>query len=97
MRINLKVPFTQKEAAKELGARWDGARKIWYVIDPECLEVFSDWMPEQESGTGAAKPLASAKAQSSPGVLTGPKLFKPLCTCAVLPWEPCPHAAAAEA
>jgi len=53
MRINLKVPFAQKDVAKELGARWDGVRKIWYVVDPECLEVFSDWMPVAEGATTA--------------------------------------------
>lgn len=99
MRINLKVPFAQKDAAKELGARWDATRKIWYVIDPECLEVFSDWMPEAQSDTvthtATASPTAVAKPTkkptSSPGVLTGPAVFKPLCHCTVLPWEHCPH------
>ncbi len=98
MRINLKVPFAQKEAAKELGARWDAARKIWYVIDPESLEIFSDWMPEADSASTPipatpTKPSGSAKALSSPGVLTGPKVFQPQCTCAVQPWEDCPHTA----
>ena len=27
MRVNLKVPFDEKEAAKDLGAKWDAARK----------------------------------------------------------------------
>ena len=94
MRINLKVPFAHKEAAKELGARWDAARKIWYVIDPESLEVFSDWMPEAEatSSTSASlKPAEPNKARSSPGVFTGPKVLQPVCTCAVQPWDACPH------
>ena len=102
MRINLKVPFAQKEAAKELGARWDAARKIWYVVDPESIEVFADWMPETEAASGAtafpaatAKPSASPKALRSPGVQTGPKHFQALCTCAVQPWEDCPHSAGA--
>lgn len=30
-RINLQVPFNEKDAAKRLGARWDGDGKIWYV------------------------------------------------------------------
>ena len=100
MRINLKVPFAQKEAAKELGARWDAARKIWYIIDPACLALFSDWRPEPDVGpaaTGAAqtaaKPALRAKAVSSPGVLTGPTRVHPLCTCAVQPWDACPHSA----
>lgn len=92
MRINLKVPFAQKEAAKELGARWDAARKIWYVVDPECLEVFSDWMPEQESPSATAGAIRPAsQALSSPGVLTGPQRVSVMCACAVQPWDACPH------
>jgi len=29
-RIWLKVPFTEKEKAKELGAQWDAKEKKWY-------------------------------------------------------------------
>lgn len=90
MRINLKVPFAQKDAAKELGARWDAVRKIWYVVDPEAIEVFSDWLPEVDTPS-TTKPVASAKPVSAPGVKTGPGAFKPLCACVVLPWEHCPH------
>lgn len=91
MRINLKVPFSQKDAAKELGARWDAARKIWYVIDPECLEVFSDWMPEAQAEAGTATQSSAPKPTTRPGVLTGPAVFKPLCHCKVLPWDHCEH------
>ena len=62
MRFNLKVPYAQKDAAKELGARWDAARKIWYVMDPQSIEVFSDWMPqEQNEATGGAPLSVNAK------------------------------------
>lgn len=90
MRINLKVPFAQKDAAKELGARWDATQKIWYVIDPECVDVFSDWMPEVQSAT-AEKITTSAKPSVGHGVLTGPKDIQLLCGCQVLPWEHCEH------
>lgn len=93
MRFNLKVPYAQKDAAKELGARWDAARKIWYVMDPQSIEVFSDWVPqEQNEATGGAPPSVNAKpAAKRAGVFTGPAVFKPLCHCNVLPWEHCPH------
>ena len=90
MRINLKVPFAQKDAAKELGARWDAVRKIWYVIDPELLEVFADWIPTEDvslSKTG----IGAATSSSSQGILTGPRSVKPICQCAVLPWDDCEH------
>ena len=92
MRINLKVPYAQKDAAKELGARWDATRKIWYVIDPESLEVFADWMPQAQTETASAAPPGGAKPRAArAGVFTGPAVFKPLCHCNVLPWEHCHH------
>lgn len=30
MRVDLKVPYRDKDAAKAAGARWDAARKTWY-------------------------------------------------------------------
>ena len=45
LRINLAVPFNEKHAAKRLGAKWDGARKVWYVEDKENLQPFLCWMP----------------------------------------------------
>ena len=29
MRVNLNVPYAEKDAAKAAGARWDAARKCW--------------------------------------------------------------------
>jgi|DEB19_MinimDraft_3_1074340.scaffolds.fasta_scaffold98011_2 hypothetical protein len=48
MRINLKVPYDEKEKAKSLGARWDMEKRIWYVIDPQNLKPFKQWIPELE-------------------------------------------------
>jgi hypothetical protein len=90
MRINLKVPFSQKDAAKELGARWDATRKIWYVVDPECVDVFSDWMPEVQAAA-AEKIITNAKPGGGHGAVTGPKDIQLYCECDVLPWEHCTH------
>lgn len=46
MRINLQVPYGDKDKAKSLGAIWDIARKTWYVIDPAELKPFQQWIPE---------------------------------------------------
>lgn len=45
MRINLQVPYSDKESVKSLGAKWDVARKTWYIIDPQDLEQFKKWIP----------------------------------------------------
>lgn len=49
MRINLNVPFAEKDAAKKRGAKWDGARRTWYVSDKKSLNKCKQWMPESVS------------------------------------------------
>ena len=44
-RHYLNVPFAQKDAAKTLGARWDGAAKSWYVEEGRDLTAFAQWLP----------------------------------------------------
>ncbi|MBV7427335.1 MULTISPECIES: exodeoxyribonuclease VII large subunit [unclassified Acidovorax] len=44
-RQYLNVPFAQKDAAKSLGARFDGAVKRWYVDEGRDLAVFAQWLP----------------------------------------------------
>lgn len=45
MRIDLNVPFGEKDQAKMLGAKWDPARRVWYVRDGTNLDPFRRWMP----------------------------------------------------
>ncbi len=45
MRVNLKVPIEEKDQARRLGAKWDAARRTWYVEDVERLEPFMQWIP----------------------------------------------------
>lgn len=56
MKTFLFVPFEEKDDAKRLGARWDIARKRWYVDDLENLEPFLRWMPEN-----LARPVKSIR------------------------------------
>lgn len=41
----LQVSFKDKDAAKALGARWDGAQRQWYVPEGRELAPFSSWLP----------------------------------------------------
>jgi hypothetical protein len=104
MRINLKTPFAEKDAVKALGARWDAAKKLWYITDVADLTPFLRWIPDvqaaTESQTAAASKIAEAPAQptarqSKSGVLTRPTKPVTHCGCQVLPWEPCEHTATA--
>ena len=42
---DLTVPFKDKDAAKALGARWDGAQRQWFVPDGRELTPFAAWLP----------------------------------------------------
>lgn len=45
MRVNLKVPYAEKDQARRLGAKWDRARQTWYIENMEDLTPFMRWMP----------------------------------------------------
>ncbi len=50
MRVDLKVPYEQKDDAKRLGARWDRERRVWYVPDGVDPAPFARWRaPEPDS------------------------------------------------
>ena len=48
-RVELRVPFSEKEEARRRGARWDAEQKTWYV--PEGVERtgFEQWLPAPQS------------------------------------------------
>jgi len=54
----LDVPFKEKDLAKSLGARWDGATRKWYVPADlnDNLEPFERWMPSKNE---QASPIPS--------------------------------------
>jgi aminopeptidase N len=47
MRTDLQVPYSQKDEARRLGARWDAAKRLWYIEDAENLSAFLRWIPER--------------------------------------------------
>lgn len=62
----LTVPYSQKEQAKALGARWDGAARQWFVPPGMELAGFQEWLP---------KISAAAPAAANPGDLLAPLSF----------------------
>ena len=101
MRINPVTPFAEKDAVKALGARWDPAKKFWYITDVADLTPFMRWIPDMDAASepagGAAKSTAKASAKTSPGVITKSTVAVPHCGCALLPWVDCEHTAGQEA
>lgn len=56
-RTFLTVAFREKDAAKALGARWDGTERRWYVPDGLELAPFAAWLPAQAGAVAHASSL----------------------------------------
>ncbi len=68
--INLKVPFSEKDQAKALGARWNAELKQWYVPQGVDSAPFEKWFANGAATSSvkvAAKPVTqNALAHESP-------------------------------
>lgn len=93
MRINLTVPFADKDEAKALGARWDRKHRTWYVKDPTDIAPFLVWIEPREFVRMAGRKSAGPRVDSKPGVATPRTDFSlPDCGCTHVPaWEHCIH------
>lgn len=95
MRMNLKVPFAEKDEAKKLGARWDPARKLWYVDGKDDLAAFARWspVPHAADSLAAAAPTtarAAGKAAAGAGIVqVGSRYVERPRVCECLPWDDC--------
>ena len=101
MRINLVTPFAEKDTVKALGARWDAAKKCWYITDVVDLRPFARWIPNMEAaleGTGLTAQQAKPKFTLPPPAIAAtqprPANDKTDCGCDVLPWDDCVHTVA---
>lgn len=65
--ISLKVPFSEKDQAKALGARWNAEQKLWYV--PQGVEAapFAQWFSDGASpaATTTKKPASTAASANT--------------------------------
>lgn len=66
VRVDLEVPFAEKDEAKALGARWDAASRTWYLsagLDPA---PFRRWLPgvKEEGETELLPPVYSVESKS---------------------------------
>lgn len=64
MRTNLVVPYAEKDEAWSLGAKWDGARKVWYVEDIDDLKPFLRWIPAHLKQPCKVPPGFKARSKS---------------------------------
>ncbi|AGX86933.1 exodeoxyribonuclease VII large subunit [Candidatus Symbiobacter mobilis] len=49
----LIVTYSEKDAAKALGAKWDSVQRSWYVPEGRELAPFSQWLPKDGVATKA--------------------------------------------
>jgi hypothetical protein len=102
MRINLVTPFSEKDAVKALGARWDATKKLWYIVDIADLTPFMRWIPNMDAATGNSdveitpskeKPQNTVPKTSKASAPAKSFIVVPHCGCDILPWEDCEHTA----
>lgn len=48
MMIKLNVPYEEKDEAKELGAKYNGKEKFWYIPDGKDFHLFKKWLTTTE-------------------------------------------------
>lgn len=93
MRFNLKVSFAEKDQVKKLGARWDPARKLWYVDGKDDMTPFAKWSPTpHDDASEEAAPLKSASAppqQTTGKAHVGSRYVEHPRVCDCPPWELC--------
>lgn len=49
-RTYINLPFTEKEEAKSLGARWDKTSKRWFIPEGINVSTFSKWVIQDKPG-----------------------------------------------
>jgi hypothetical protein len=47
LRVDLSVPFLEKNAARRLGARWDHEARVWFVPENSDPSPFARWLPKR--------------------------------------------------
>jgi hypothetical protein len=63
--IALKVPFSEKDQAKALGARWNAEFKHWYVPQGVDAAPFEKWFTNAESATPSKATAAPKSVKTS--------------------------------
>jgi hypothetical protein len=101
IRINLVTPFAEKDAVKALGARWDAAKKCWYIVDIADFTPFKRWISDLKAavdmsgGTTLADKPNFSLPTPPPNAQTKSVKVVADCGCDVLPWDDCVHTAKA--
>lgn len=72
-RQYLDVPYRSKDAAKALGARFDGTVKRWYVEAGVDLVAFSAWLPAGTAPSASVSTDVALADKAAAGITTAKK------------------------
>lgn len=92
-KIYLNVPYAQKDTAKALGAKWDPAKKQWYVPASMDITLFAKWQGEASTVKSSTPAKGNSKSRASnKNVVLGVTTYgknKDLTTCSkdAPPWD----------
>ena len=81
--ILLNVPYAEKDAARELGAKWDAGKKKWYVPAGVLATPFAKWI----AGDGNLPQEAAKRPDSSAGRIVVGANYMPVEDAKGLPWD----------
>lgn len=104
MRVDLRVPYSEKDEAKRHGARWDAVRKTWWINrhDIATNPGVYRWIADNKVLATKARAAfdffgaetASRKRRShrrTPASSDRNDFSLPDCCCPAPPWEHCAH------
>ena len=63
--ISLKVPFSEKDQAKSLGARWNAEAKHWYVPQGADSTPFEKWFTSEQPQSTTLSPAKTASQSNT--------------------------------
>lgn len=69
VRVDLVVPFSEKEQVKSLGAKRDPSKKVWYVPPGRDQGVFARWITGSVDGDSPFWLPLARRLSESPRVL----------------------------
>jgi len=64
-KVYLNAPYSQKDEAKALGAKWDSTQKKWYVLDDVDLNLFNQWQLTSAQISSTKKQLSTPDLRST--------------------------------
>ena len=69
VRVDLVVPYVEKEDAKALGARWDKDRKVWFAPPGTDPSTLGRWLPRGFTPPATEEPPAPSEPEKGTALI----------------------------